>query len=196
MNENYTPTFILASASPRRKELLEQAGYIFKVIPAHIDESAFPTKGVTSENFAQKLALQKALAIANRFPHDIVLGADTVVDFHGEIIGKPDDARHAEEITKKLFSGTHTVVTALAIVRISDNTRIVESDVTTVHPVILNPQQIAEHIKSGSWKGRAGAYGIRESGDKFVKKIEGSYTNVVGMPMELFKKMLNKIPQN
>ena len=126
--------FILASASPQRKELLKKAGYNFKIVPPDIDESAIPTEGIKPCEYAKKLALAKAKSIAAGFPDRLVIGADTVVDFEGEIIGKPCDAKEAEEITRKLFSRPHKVITAVAILRLSDGIEIVESDTTTVYP--------------------------------------------------------------
>jgi septum formation protein len=119
------------------------------------------------------------------------MGADTVVDFEGEIIGKPENARHAEEITRMLFSDPHDVITGIALVRLSDNTEMVRAAVTKVYPKKLTDEQIAEHITNGGWKGKAGAYGIQETGDEFVERIEGSFTNVIGLPMELVDEMLS-----
>jgi septum formation protein len=179
---------ILASASPRRQELLAEAGYKFTVVVSQIDESVFPTAGISSVEYAKQLALAKANDVAQKFPDSIVIGADTVVDFEGQIIGKPSDARHAEEITRKLFSKPHKVITGLAIICKLHNLKIVEADTTIVYPRKLTDAQIAEHIESGIWCGKAGAYSIRDN-DPFVDHIDGSLTNVMGMPMELFKKL-------
>jgi septum formation protein len=185
--------FILASASPRRKQLLAQAGYKFKVVVPDINESVFPAGCSKSVEYARQLALAKARNIAAKFPDHLVLGADTVVDFKGQIIGKPADAKDAERITRKLFSSPHKVITAVAIVRLSDGIEIVESDTTTVYPRKMTERQIAEHIKGGSWKDKAGAYAIQETGDEFVERIRGSLTNVMGFPMELVVRMLGKV---
>ena len=185
MPEQHPVSIILASASPRRKELLTKAGYRFTCLSADIDESAFLSKDISPCEYAKRLALAKAKNVAAKFPDSLVIGADTVVDFNGEIIGKPTDAKEAERITKKLFSARHKVITAVAIVRLSDGIEIIESDITTVYPKRLTPEQIAEHIEGKSWRGKAGAYAIQEGGDEFVEKIEGSLTNVCGLPMEL-----------
>jgi len=190
MAEKPPARFILASASPRRRELLSGAGYKFTVVVPDLDESTFPTEGIEAAEYAKKLAMAKAQSIAPAYPDRLVLGADTVVDCDGRIIGKPADAKDAERITRMLFSAPHKVITGLAIVRVRDNTRIVESASTTVYPKRLNARQIAEHIKGGSWEGKAGAYGIQETGDEFVERIEGSLTNVMGLPMELLKTLL------
>ncbi len=176
--------FILASASPRRKELLEKAGYRFTVWPSNVDEDAFDNRGLDSVGHCRALALAKAKDVAEKFPDKPVLGADTVVDLEGEIIGKPDDAAHAEEITRKLFSRPHKVITGLALVWRNKNIEIVEADTTVVYPKMLTETQIRAHIAGGLWQGKAGAYGIQETGDEFVERIEGSFTNVMGLPME------------
>lgn len=190
MAEERPVSFILASASPRRKKLLTEAGYKFKVVPPDINESAFPIKGCKACKYAKRLALAKAKSVAERYSDCLVIGADTVVDFDGEIIGKPADAEDAEQITKKLFSVPHKVITGIAIVRLSDNTEIIESDTTTVYPRKMSAEQIAEHIRGESWHDKAGAYAIQETGDEFVEKVDGSLTNVMGMPMELFRRLM------
>ena len=181
---------ILASSSPRRKQLLAEAGYDFTIVCPDIDESAFAVEGTSPCEYAKRLALAKAKAVAGKFPDCVVIGADTVADFGGEIIGKAADAKEAEEITRRLFSRPHRVITAVAIVRESRGTEIVESDSTTVYPKKLTESQIAEHIKGGSWRGKAGAYAIQEGGEEFVERIEGSLTNVMGLPMELLQRLL------
>ena len=192
MSERSSVSIILASASPRRKQLLAEAGYKFTCVCPDIDESAFAAEGINPCEYAERLALAKAKNVAEKYPDCLVIGADTVVDFNGEIIGKPADAKEAEEITRKLFSGPHKVITAVAMVRISDGTEIVESDATTVYPKKLTESQIAEHIKSGSWRDKAGAYAIQEGDDEFIERIEGSLTNVMGLPMELLRRLLKR----
>jgi septum formation protein len=173
--------------------LLDEAGYEFEVCSPEVDESAFDAEGVGPREYAEQLALAKAKNVAGKFPERFVIGADTVVDFDGEIIGKPSDAKEAERITRKLFSRPHKVITAVAVVRVSDGTELVESDSTTVYPKRMSDEQIAEHIQGGSWQDKAGAYAIRENGDRFVEGIEGSLTNVMGLPMELLERLLRKI---
>jgi len=173
---------------------LAEAGYDFEVVVPDVDESAFAREGVGAEEYAERLALAKARSVAERFRDSLILGADTVADFAGEIVGKPADAKEAEEITAKLFSAPHRVVTGVAIVRLSDGTELVESDSTTIYPRQLNAEQMARHIRSGTWRDKAGAYAIQENGDQFVERIEGSLTNVMGLPVELLRRMLSKIP--
>ncbi|MHC4726321.1 MAG: Maf family protein [Planctomycetota bacterium] len=192
MSEQPQYSFILASASPRRKQLLTEAGYKFTVVKPDIDESAFPVKGIKAREYAERLALAKAKNIAEYHPNFLVIAADTIVDFDGEIIGKPADQSQAEQITKKLFSRPHKVITGIAIVKLRDGIELNQSDTTTVYPKKLTTQQIAEHIKSGTWKDKAGAYAIQENGDEFIERIEGSLTNVMGLPMELIEQLLKR----
>jgi len=184
--------FILASASARRRRLLEKAGYLFDIIPANLDESAFHLEGLGSAEYTKRLGLEKARKVAKKFASRLVLGADTIVDFEGRIVGKPKDAADAERITRMLFSRPHKVITSVALVRIEDGLEIIETAITTVYPKKLTDEQIAEHIKNGDWRGKAGAYGIQETGDELVERIEGSFTNVMGLPMELVEKLLGR----
>ncbi|MFA5553129.1 MAG: Maf family protein [Phycisphaerae bacterium] len=186
-------SFILASASPRRQQLLNQAGYKFRIIPSDIDESYLPMGTMPPADYARTLALAKAKNIADKYPESLVIGADTIVDFNGEIIGKADDDKQAEQIIRKLFSTNHKVITGVAIVQISQGIEIVQSDTTIIYPRKMTEEQIAAHIKGQTWQGKAGAYAIQETGDEFVERIDGSLTNVVGLPMELLETMLNSI---
>ncbi len=185
--------FILASVSPRRRRLLQQAGYRFEVVPSAVDETAAEATATDSELLSRRLALAKARDVAERFADRLVLGADTVVDADGHIIGKAIDAADAERITRRLFSGPHKVITGVALVWAVRNIEIVEADSTTVYPNPLSEAQIAEHIAGGGWQGKAGAYGIQETGDAFVQRIEGSFTNVMGLPMERIERLLSAL---
>lgn len=190
MPEKYPAHLILASASPRRRQLMSEAGYEFTVVPPEVDESAFPTDQADPVEYAKRLALAKAKSVAHKYPGSIVIGADTIVDCHGRIIGKAADAKEAEQITEELFSAPHKVITGVAIVRLCDNTELLRSDSTTVYPRKMTAGQIVNHVKGGSWRDKAGAYAIQETGDEFVEKIEGSLTNVMGLPMELLESLL------
>ena len=185
-------SIVLASASPRRKELLTQAGYKFTVVEPSIDESAFGLEDTEPCEYAKQLALAKAKSVAVNYPDCLIIGADTIVDFNGHIIGKPADEKDAERITRELTSSPHKVITALAIVRLTDAVELVESNTTTIYPKKMTDEQIAEHIKGKSWQDKAGAYAIQENDDEFVEKIQGSLTNVMGLPMELLEQMLKR----
>lgn len=195
MQAKNKPHIVLASASPRRKELLAKAGYKLTVEISDIKESDFVTDQIEPWEFTEKLALAKAKNVAPRYPDKIIIGADTVVDYRGIIIGKPEDETDARKIVETLFSQPHKVITGLAIVRISDNIELVAHDITTVYPKQMSRDQIAEHINSGTWKDKAGAYAIQENGDEFIERLDGSLTNVIGLPMELLEYMLTKVAE-
>ena len=187
------PTFlILASQSPRRRELLMEAGYCFEVVPSSIDESTIDD-GLSAEAYTQTLARAKALDVSPAYPDALVLGADTVVDCDGDIIGKPHDAADAERIVRRVFSRAHRVVTGLALVRQRDGLFLQAVDVTVVYPKPMTEAGIAAHIRGGSWEGKAGAYAIQETGDQFVERIEGSLSNVIGLPLERLAQLLRDL---
>ena len=183
---------ILASASPRRKTLLEQAGYSFDIVKPDLDEEAHLSDTITPEAYTKLLAKEKALAVAKSHPTSIVIGSDTIVYAAGQIIGKADDHHHARQIIELLFSRPHDVITGLAILKLDENIEIIENATTRVYPRMMTHDEIEAHINSGLWEGKAGAYGIQETGDEFIERIEGSFTNVMGFPMELVIELLKK----
>lgn len=193
MNETKPQSFILASASLRRKELLKKARFSFDIVVSKIEESQISREGLTPAQFACRAALAKAYDVAEKFPGKIVVAADTIADLDGEIIGKAQNAEQAERITRKLFSRPHKVITAIAIVKKSIGFELVDYDTTTVYPKKLTEKQIAEHIASELWKDKAGAYAIQQGCDKFIEHLAGSETNVMGLSMELFEKMIKKV---
>ncbi len=192
---NKTPfQFILASKSPRRRELLKKAGYKFEVAEPLINEKDFDSEQISPCEYAKQLAIAKAMSVAQKLQDKFVVGADTIVDFDGRIVGKAADAAQAEKIIRMLFNAPHRVITGLAIICKKKSIEIVDSDTTIVYPRPMTEEQLAEHINSGVWRDKAGAYAIQENSDRFVEKIEGSLTNVMGMPMELFQRLLKRIP--
>jgi septum formation protein len=191
--KKYPYNIILASASPRRRELMTQAGYKFKVVPSDVDEKSISSDVLPSIRYAELLALAKAENIALRYPDDVVIGADTIVDFNGQIIGKPADAADARRITEMLFSDTHKVITGIAILRLAGGLKMVRHDTSVIYPRRLTPEQIEAHIRGGSWRDKAGAYAIQETGDELIEKFDGSLSNIMGMPMELLELMLHDI---
>ncbi len=184
---------ILASTSPRRRKLLAEAGYNFDAVSPKFTEPKNAPAGIDARQFAIELALSKALSVIRQYPENLVLGADTLVDCNGHIIGKAHNASQAEQITKKIFSAPHKVITAVAIVRAKDNLRITDSDTTVVYPRPMSRESLRIHIQSRGWQGKAGAYAIKEHGDEFIEKIDGSLTNVMGLPMELLARLLTEI---
>lgn len=170
---------ILASKSPRRKELLSEMGITFdiysKVIEEHLDPDVEPARAV------EKLAEEKAQAVFDECLDAIVIGADTVVCVDHEILGKPKDREDAQRMLEKLSGSTHQVIGGVAL--LSKEKRIVFSCVTTVHFYELSEEQILAYIDSNEPMDKAGAYGIQGLGKQFVEGIEGDYFNVVGLPV-------------
>ncbi|AQQ09560.1 Maf-like protein YhdE [Sedimentisphaera cyanobacteriorum] len=185
--------FILASASPRRRELLEEAGYIFDIVPSGVDEEGFKSAGLTPAGYTEKLAGAKAEAVAEDYPDIPVLGSDCIVELEGEIFEKPEDGRDAERIIRTLFSSPHNVITSVAVVLRSGGRKSVRTAITRIYPAKLTQEQISHHISTGKWRGRSGGYGVQDPHtEEYIEKIEGSFTNVVGLPMELTSEMLKE----
>lgn len=177
-------TLILASGSPRRAEILRNAGFSFAVQPAHIDETLLPNE--RPEDYVLRLAKAKGqlVAAATKGPEQtFVIGADTTVVCAGRIFGKPADAAEAREILRALSGTTHDVLTGIAIVRVPDGKSIAEVASTRVTFLRLESDDIEAYIASGEPFDKAGGYGIQGLGGKFVSRIEGCYFNVMGLPL-------------
>lgn len=175
---------ILASASPQRKKLLEKAGFEFEVVVSLVDESLFEQNGISASAYTEILARAKAFEVAKKYPDALVLGCDSVVAIDDDIIGKPKDEFDAENIVRRLFAKEHRVVSGVAIISLEHGISEVFSESTIIHPKKLSELQIRSHIKSGDWKDKAGGYGIQDCADEFIDSIEGSFSNVMGLPME------------
>jgi septum formation protein len=165
---------VLASASPQRRAILEQAGIPFIVVPANVDElDAGDPVYVAEEN-----ARRKALAV----PGELVLGADTDVALDGDILGKPRDARHARELLARLAGRTHLVVGGIALAEGGELT-LADVVVTRVRFREADGALLDWYVATGEWRGRAGGYAIQGAGAVLVDSIEGDYLNVVGLPL-------------
>jgi len=188
------PQLILASSSPRRRELLRQAGYRFEVRPPLIDDRG-AAAGAAPGAYVESLAYMKAMAAieVHGLARGLVLGADTVVELGGRIIGKPADAADARRILSELSGSEHRVLTGLALVDLDGGRRRLAHDVTRVLMRRLAPEEIAAYVASGEALGKAGAYALQETGDRHVEQLIGSVTNVVGLPMELLERMIEAI---
>ena len=163
------------------------------MIPSQVEESSFDVSLGTPADYACHLARAKAQDVAQHHPDRWVLGADTIVDFQGQIIGKPADRDHAEQITRQIFSAVHDVITGVALIYGKLGVTRVESVTTRVHPRTLTEAALAAHLEGGTWQGKAGAYAIQETGDVLVERLEGSLTNVIGLPMELVLQWIREI---
>lgn len=189
LNTNY-PKLILASTSPRREQLLKQISLEFEVMPSNFDESRVCTSNPTES--AQQAALEKAKAIAKKLSEGIVIGADTIVVYAGEVMGKPKDQSDAVRMLKQLSGKKHEVITGVALVNARDNREYVWSEATLVWFKKLSDMEIKKYVESGQPMDKAGAYGIQGRAAAFVEKIDGCYFNVVGLPLASLLVKLNK----
>lgn len=180
---------VLASASPRRQELLRNAGILFEVQAAHIPEEPLPQE--TPQACAERLAREKALAVARQRPDDIVLGADTVVVVDGQILGKPSDPADASRMLRMLSGRQHQVITGVALV--ASGQWSVASETTSVTMLEITNEEIAEYAAGGEPMDKAGAYAIQGLASRWIPRIEGDYSNVVGLPIALVWRMLKQV---
>jgi septum formation protein len=195
---------VLASASPRRQELLRNAGLSFTVQPADIDES--PLAGELPRECAERLARAKALAIWRTRPQDLVLGADTIVVVDERILGKPIDAGDAVRMLRLLSGRVHTVITGVCVVQAvggetADSDEVLKtenrelrtaSETTLVTMSEFSDDEIREYVATGEPMDKAGAYAIQGIASRWIPRIEGDYSNVVGLPVALVYRMLRE----
>jgi len=179
---------ILASASPRRQELLRNAGIPFLVRPTNIPEVQKP--GERPRDFAERMAREKAQAAELHSPQDVVLAADTVVVLDGQVLGKPENPADANRMLRLLSGQTHEVITGVCL-RGSDFDD-VRSESTRVKFLELSREEVSNYVASGEPMDKAGAYGIQGVASKWISKIEGDYFNVVGLPVSLVWRMLRE----
>ena len=181
-----TMRLILASASPRRAALLCEAGYVFDVEPAHVDESALA--GEHARAYVLRVAAVKARAIAPMYPDDVVLAADTTVVVDGEMLGKPADDDEATAMLVRLSGRTHEVLTGVVIIRAGRESS--EAVSTRVRFRPLTAAEIEGYVASGEPHDKAGGYGVQGLAARFVESVEGSYSNVVGLPVGAVRRLL------
>jgi len=175
-----TRRIILASHSPRRRELLSALGIVFEVMGTDLDESA--AEGESVEQHVLRLAAQKAWAISTKNPDAVVLGADTVVVAGGSVLGKPADRQDAVRMLRLLSGRTHEVLTGIAVVVPHCEDVYAQAVRTAVSMRELSPEEIAAYAATTEPMDKAGAYAVQGMASAFITKIEGSYTNVVGLP--------------
>jgi septum formation protein len=182
---------ILASASPRRRELLTQAGYAFEVHPAHVNEDLHPDEDPIA--YVVRLARDKAQTVFADVndPDAIVLGADTTVTLDSHILAKPEDVADAARMLRLLSGRTHRVITGVAVATAKSTE--VAAEVTGVQFLALSDEEIAAYIATGEPMDKAGAYGIQGLAAKWIPRVEGCYFNVVGLPLALVSAMLEAI---
>lgn len=169
----------LASKSPRRIELLEKLGFVFEVTPAVKDEIV--PKNICTSDVVKEIAKCKAVEVYNKYPDDVIISADTIVVFNEKILGKPKDEQDAFRMLKMLSGGVHSVFTGVCIINNDDIDTFAEETKVEFYP--LSDEEIARYIATGEPMDKAGAYGIQGKGSVLVKKIDGDYFNVMGLPV-------------
>ncbi len=188
MNAAATAALVLASASPRRRRLLGALGLVFAVRPVAIDER--PRDGELPELYVRRLAREKAAAAA-RGAAEVVLGADTAVVIDGELLGKPADRREARLMLTRLAGRRHRVLTGVALMRGEELTDAVEE--TAVEIASLEPAEIDWYVGTGEPLDKAGAYAIQGLGALLVERVEGNYSNVVGLPLPAVRRLCRQL---
>jgi septum formation protein len=195
---------VLASASPRRQELLRSAGIAIRVQPTNIPE--VPLDGEAPRVFAERLAREKAWTVFKEHPNEFVLGADTIVVVEREILGKPKDATDAARMLRMLSGRSHQVTTAVCLMgptpsgavggspggKTDTPLGVVRSETTAVHVNPLSEEEIRAYITTGEPMDKAGAYAIQGMASRWIPRIEGDYSNVVGLPIALVYQMLKE----
>jgi septum formation protein len=189
---------VLASASPRRQQLLKDAGIEFVVRPANIEEVQHDGEGAAY--FAERMARDKARAIRASSPESVVLGADTIVVARDQVLGKPTDAADAVRMLRLLSNRQHFVITGVCLIGTdfqgtdSQGTDFedVRSEKTAVHFAALTDAEIRDYVATGEPMDKAGAYAIQGHASRWISKIEGDYSNVVGLPVDLVRRMLQE----
>ena len=183
------PVVILASQSPRRRELLTLVGIPHLVRPADIDERYLP--GEEPAAHAERLAREKAAVVARGEPDAVVIGSDTIVVVDGDVLGKPTDAAHAAEMLRRLAGRSHTVMTAVAVQWRGEERSAVEQVGVTFGP--LDDARIAAYIATGEPMDKAGAYGIQGFGATIVERVDGDYFSVMGLPLYRLARLMGEL---
>ena len=198
------PPLILASGSPRRRELLQEAGYEFAVVPPNEDVECGACSESGPAGLVVELALRKATTVrqqllaepqsANRDPRTVIVAADTVAEIGGQILGKPRDEPHARAMLSQLSGRDHRVLTGVCLIPLINNkaSPLIRVAITKLRMDRLSDEQLDEYLDSCQWEGKAGAFGFQDRLG-WVHIVEGSTSNVVGLPMELLAEMLAEI---
>jgi septum formation protein len=188
---HHPPKLILASRSPRRRQLLTEAGYQFEVRPASEAAECGVCSGESPAEMVARLAYQKAADITRQIDAGLVLGCDTVAECNGRILGKPADEHDARHMLQTLSGRVHRVLSGLCLWKVPGGEPQIRVAITALRMDRLSQPQLDEYLASGQWEGKAGAFGYQDGLD-WVHVIEGSESNVVGLPLELLAEMLRE----
>ncbi len=185
---------VLASQSPRRRELMTAAGYVFETaLPSETAECGICSRESTPELVA-RLAFQKAKDVASRVEGQaVIVACDTVADIMGRVLGKPQDRRHAEEMLRLLSGRTHHVFSGLCVLPAPGGEPRVRVEKSSLKMAVLSPRQIEDYLDSEAWVGKSGAFGYQD-GHPWLQLKAGTADNVVGLPMQTLREMLDKLP--
>ena len=182
------PRLVLASESPRRRELLGLLGVPFEIVSSNVDET--PRSGESALDFVTRAAREKGEDIAGQIPDAVVLSADTIVSLDGDILGKPGDADEAGRMLRMLSGRQHNVYTAVSTIHVAQNTRHEGLEETRVWFSDLDSEMIDDYIRREDVLDKAGGYGIQGFASVFIPRIEGNYANVMGLPLPLTYNLL------
>ncbi|MDB4413131.1 Maf family protein [Pirellulaceae bacterium] len=186
-----TSRLILASGSPRRKQLLKAANYLFDVVQPDDSAEDGACSGETPAELVARLAYQKAENVAKKFDDGLYLGCDTVGEINGQILGKPQDEAHAEKMLRLMSGREHRVFSGVCLWNRPDNKKLVKVAATQLKMEPLSEAWLKDYLATDSWIGKAGAFGFQDGLD-WINIIDGSESNVVGLPMELLEEMLQE----
>jgi septum formation protein len=182
-------TLILASGSRGRRYLLEKAGYSFVIQPSNVDEPTEAQFGDCAQ-YVQQVAWLKAAAVAKQNQNGVVLAADSVGWIDGQVIGKPNDAAHAKQIIRQLAGRTHELWTGVCLWSVEEGFQLQWQELSRVYMKPFSETELEEYIATNLWVGCSGAYAIQEENDPYLTVLEGTWSNVVGLPLESLEKGL------
>ncbi len=183
-------SIILASTSPRRRELLALLGIAFEVVPPTVEE--IPSPGLLPREQVKQFAFDKARSIASRHPDDLVLGSDTVIEIDGTLVGKPRDLDDAATMLRQLRGRTHQVHTGIALIHEADYVTVVRVETALVRMTAFTDRELRRYLETKESLGKAGAYSIQGEGARFIETIEGDYPTIVGLPLRLTADLLEQ----
>ncbi len=182
---------VLASSSPRRKDLLEHIGLSFDIVSSDFNESSVVEK--TPKKTVEKLSLEKAMAIAPKYKDAVIIGADTIVVLKDKILGKPKDKKDAKHTLKMLSGTTHSIITAFTLIDTKTGRTITRSVASRVTMRKISDKQIDNYIKTGEPMDKAGSYAVQGYGSLLIERIEGNYFGIVGLPLNILRNELYKM---
>jgi septum formation protein len=185
------PTIILASASPRRAELLRQIGVDFELAPSQVVERPHPDEA--PPDYITRIARAKVIAVAHQREAGLIIGADTIVVLDGRLMGKPEDQNDARQMLRQLSGRWHAVMTGVALFDVASRREVADYNKTLVKFARLSEHEMDWYVNTGEPMDKAGAYGIQGLGALFVEEIAGNYNNVVGLPIPLVYRLARRL---